>query len=68
MRTHNAFSAALLCGVMVCGASLASCDRKVVETTKTTESPGKTKVEETSVTEHSDGTVTKETESKTINH
>ena len=68
MNTRNIFQAALMCGAMTFGATLVSCDRAVVESTKTTQTPDGTKVQKTTVVEHNDGTVSKETESKTITH
>ena len=68
MNTRNLFAAVLVSGVMAMGAGLASCDRAVVESTKTTSTPDGTKVQKTTVVEHNDGTVSKETESKTVTH
>jgi len=66
MNTRHLLSTALICGILATGATLASCDRAAVETTKTTETPNGTKVEKTKVVDHGDGTVSKETESKTV--
>ena len=66
MNTRNMLQAALICGSMALGTTLASCDRAVVESTKTTQTPDGTKVQKTTVVEHNDGTISKETESKTV--
>jgi hypothetical protein len=39
-----------------------ACDRRVMETTRTEQTPSGSKVEKKTVTEHSDGTVTQEKE------
>jgi hypothetical protein len=64
MTTHKLFAASLICCAVAFGA--ASCDRAVVEHTKTTDTPNGTSVQKTTVVEHNDGSVSKETESKTI--
>jgi hypothetical protein len=66
MLTQKLFAASLVCVAMAFGA--ASCDRAVVEHTKTTDTPNGTSVQKTTVVDHGDGTVSKETESKTISH
>jgi hypothetical protein len=67
MNTRHLLSSALICGILAMGATLASCDRAAVESTKTTETPNGTTVQKTKVVEHNDGSVSKESESKTIN-
>jgi hypothetical protein len=67
MSTRLLLSAAWICGSLALGTGLTACDRAAVESTKTTETPSGTKVEKTKVVEHNDGSVSKETDSKTIN-
>lgn len=68
MLTLKSARDAMLCGVVVVGGSLmslAACDRKVVETTRTHSGPDGSTVEKKSVVEHSDGTVTEQKETRT---
>ena len=67
MITRHMLSAGLICSCATIGTALTGCDRAAVETTKTTETPNGTRVDKTKVVEHNDGSVSKETESKTIN-
>ena len=67
MNTRHLLSAALIGGCLAMGTALTGCDRGSVETTKTTETPNGTSVQKTKVVEHNDGSVSKETESKTVN-
>ena len=55
--------AASLCGVPL----MVGCDRTVSHEKTVKETTGGTKVEERTVTENPDGTVTKKTETKTVN-
>jgi hypothetical protein len=45
-----------------------SCDRASYESTTVKETPSGTKVQKTTVTEHGDGTITKEKTEQTVQH
>jgi hypothetical protein len=68
MFTRNLINAAVIVAAMVGGAALISCDRASYESTTVKETPSGTKVQKTTVTEHGDGTVSKEKTEQTIQH
>ena len=67
MYTSKMINALVLSIGIVFSLGVTACDRSRVETVKTTEGPNGTKVEKKTVTEHNDGTVTEEKETRTVN-
>ena len=62
MRTQTKTCALLLSAGMGLAGILGGCDRKVMETTKTSDGPNGSTVEKKTVIQHDDGTVSQEKE------